>query len=142
MKEIDLVGPCGIYCGSCRHYLVLKKKKLKERGFKRGCEGCRIRFKKCAFVRRDCVSLRKKEIEFCYECSDFPCDNISKLDARHKSNYGDKPIENLRVIENIGVKAWIEKQEELYSCPECGGDICIHDEDCYDCGFNYNLHKG
>ena len=30
MADIDLVGPCGVYCGSCRHYLVLKKDQLEK----------------------------------------------------------------------------------------------------------------
>ena len=35
MADIDLIGPCGVYCGSCRHYLVLKKNQLEKRGFKK-----------------------------------------------------------------------------------------------------------
>ena len=141
MADIDLVGPCGVYCGSCRHYLVLKKDQLEKRGFKKGCTGCRIRNKNCAFIRRDCPPLRKNEFDFCYECKNFPCKNLIKLDSRHKTSYGDTPIENLRKIQEIGVKMWIDGQKKLYACPKCGGEICIHDEECFDCGHNYNPHK-
>jgi hypothetical protein len=141
MEAIDLVGPCGIYCGSCRHYLVLKKDLLEKRGLKKGCEGCRIQNKNCSFIKRDCRSLRKKEYEFCIECEDFPCQNLIKLDNRHRRNYGDKPIDNLKKIKKIGLEMWSEEQKNIYACPRCGGEICIHDEECYDCGYKYNPHK-
>ena len=36
---------------------------------------------------------------------------------------------------------WLKEQEALYSCPECGGEICVHDEECYDCGKKHNPNK-
>ena len=74
--ENNLAAPCGLYCGTCRQFLLRKKDLLEERGYKTGCKGCRIRNKKCAFIRRDCPTLRKQEVEFCYECEKFPCQNL------------------------------------------------------------------
>lgn len=141
MDELNLAAPCGVYCGSCRHYLVLKKNQLKERGFKHGCEGCRIRNKRCAFIRKGCAAIRKNKYTFCYECNKFPCADLKKLDTRHRKNYGDSPVGNLKRIKEVGAEKWLSEQARFYRCPKCGGELSVHDDECFDCGFNYNPHK-
>ena len=141
MVDNNLAAPCGIYCGACRQYLVLKKEMLEERGFKIGCKGCRIRNKNCAFIRRNCPKLRKNEIDYCYQCDNIPCQNLKKIDKLYRERYSLSLIENLKRIEEIGDETWLQEQEELYTCPDCGGEICIHDEECYDCGININPNK-
>jgi hypothetical protein len=42
-------------------------------------------------------------------------------------------IENLECVRNIGIKPFLEKQEEKWQCPECGGVICCHNGLCYKC---------
>jgi len=138
MVDRTLAAPCGIYCGACRQYLVAKKDLLEERGFKTGCKGCRIINKNCAFIRRDCPKLRKKEIEFCYECEKFPCQNLKKIDKTYSERYSLSLIDNLYRIEEVGVEKWLQEQEKLYTCPECEGEICVHDSECYDCGNKIN----
>lgn len=137
----DLAAPCGIYCGACRQYLLLKKNLLEERGYKTGCKGCRIRNKKCAFIRRDCALLRNKEISFCYECDEFPCQKLQKIDSQYQEKYYVNLINNLNRIKKIGFEKWLKEQEKLYTCPECGGEICVHDAECYDCGKKINPNK-
>ena len=133
--EINLAAPCGMYCGGCRHYLARTKGMLKERGLKHGCEGCRIRDKNCVWVKKDCALLRKKQIEFCYECKDFPCANLKKLDRRHSLDYKISFIDNLLKIKEVGARQWLDEQGDRLRCPECGGDVCIDDRECYDCGY-------
>jgi hypothetical protein len=139
--EIDIAAPCGLYCGTCRQYLALKKDLLEEKGLKLGCKGCRVRNKKCTFIRRDCPSLLKNKIEFCYECENFPCENLDELSDIYVKRYSVDLVDNLKRMKKIGVKDWLHEQEELYKCPECGGEICIHDMECYDCGLKYNPNK-
>jgi hypothetical protein len=138
MKSNNIAAPCGIYCGTCRAYLALKKELLEEKGLKLGCQGCRIRNKNCTFIRRDCSKLRKKEIEYCYECDDMPCNNLKKLDKIYIDRYSLSLIKNLKRIEEIGENSWLQEKKELYTCPDCGGEICIHDGECYDCGLKIN----
>jgi len=140
MKSEYLVGHCGIYCGACRTYLVLKKDLLKIKGYKRGCKGCILQNKKCAFIVRDCPQLRKKEIEYCFECEKFPCQNLKRMDNIYLTRYNVSLLENLKKIKEVGVNKWVGEQAILYTCPECGGEICIHDSECYDCGYKYNLN--
>ena len=138
MYEKNLAAPCGIYCGACRQYLLWKKDLLEERGYKVGCKGCRIRDKNCAFIRRDCSLLKKKEIEFCFECEVFPCEKLKKIDKHYQEKYFVNMINNLKRIKEIGAKKWLKEQEELYTCPICKGEICVHDAECYDCGNKIN----
>ena len=141
MVDNNLAAPCGIYCGACRQYLVKKKDLLEKRGFKKGCEGCRIRNKNCVFIRRDCPSLRRNELEYCYECNKFPCQNLQKMDHLYQNRYVVNMIDNLKRIKEVGVEEWLEEQKNLYTCPKCQGEICIHDVECYDCGYNYNPNE-
>lgn len=143
--DINLAAPCGIYCGACRQYLTTKKNQFEKRGLKQECKGCRIRNKKCAFIRKQCPSLLKNEIEFCYECDTFPCDNLDKLDNTYRKKYFMSPIENNKRINEVGVAKWLDEQAILYTCPECKGDISVHDAECFDCGIkdcNPNKNKG
>ena len=136
-EEINLAAPCGFYCGTCRHYLARFKGLLKEKGLKAGCEGCRIKDKNCAFIKKDCALIRKKEIDFCFECNNFPCENLIKIDQRHSRDDNIRMIGNLRRIKDIGVKQWLSEQEKEWKCPQCGGNICVEDKECYDCGYKF-----
>lgn len=138
MTSNSLAAPCGIYCGSCRQYLALKKNLLEEKGLKLGCKGCRIRNKNCAFIRRDYSKLKYKEINYCFECVDMPCNNLKKIDDIYMERYSLSLIKNLIRIKEIGEKLWLQEQKKLYTCPECGGEICLHDNECYDCGLKIN----
>ena len=133
-QEINLAGPCGIYCGACRHYLARTKGLLKEKKLKHGCLGCRVQDKKCSWVKRDCALLSKKAVNFCFECGEFPCANLRKLNQRHVRDDDMSIIANLRRIKKIGAEAWLKEQEAEWRCPACGGCICFTDTVCYDCG--------
>ncbi len=141
MFETNLAAPCGMYCGTCRSYLLFKKDLLKERGRKSGCKSCRIRNKNCSFIKKDCALIRKNEIEFCYECEKFPCQQLKNLDKRYREKYFVSLIENLKRNEKIGVEEWLQEQEKLYTCPNCEGEICVHDAECIDCGNKINPNK-
>lgn len=139
--EINLAGPCGFYCGACRHYLARAKGLLKEKNLKHGCKGCRVQDKKCAWIKRDCALLKKGQVTFCFECADFPCDSLKKFDQRHLRDDKLSPVDHLLRIKTIGAEQWLKEQEEEWKCPECGGNLCIMDRECYDCGHKYASSK-
>ena len=132
--EMNLAAPCRMYCGACRHYLARAKGLLEEKGLKHGCKGCRVQDKNCVWVKKDCALLRKRQIGFCFECEVFPCANLKKLDKRHSLDYKISFIDNLLRIKEIGVGEWLDEQGDRWMCPECGGDVCIEERECYDCG--------
>ena len=94
-----------------------------------------------AFIRRDCPKLRKNELEFCFECNNFPCSNLDKLDKTYQKQYQVSLINNLKRNEEIGTEKWLKEQEKLYTCQDCGGQICLNDEECYDCQKKINPNK-
>lgn len=136
-QELNLAGPCGFYCGTCRHYLARSRGRLKEKKLKHGCKGCRVQDKKCAWIKRDCELIRKKQMSFCFECKDFPCDNLKKLDERHRRDDNVSMIENLGRIQKIGPQKWLEEQEAQWKCPKCGGHLCVEDNECFDCWYKF-----
>ena len=138
MSENNLAAPCGIYCGTCRSYLIKKKNLFKEKNRKQGCLGCRIRNKNCTFIKKDCPPIRKNEIEYCYECVKFPCDNLKKIDNIYLNRYNVSPIGNLKRLQEVGLEVWLKEKETLYKCPKCGGEISVHDAECFDCGYKIN----
>ena len=57
-----LIGKCGFYCGACPTFL------------NGNCKGCMEEHEEGDCFSRDCVL--KRGLNFCGECSDFPCDTI------------------------------------------------------------------
>jgi hypothetical protein len=117
-------------CGICIAYFGYRLD-----GDKRAkpCIGCRPSKKNCAFIMKRCKYLPKKEVEFCYECKDFPCGNLRKLDTRYRTRFKMSMIENLEFIKKNGIDKFLTHQKEKYKCHECGGIICVHDGKCYSC---------
>lgn len=133
----DLIAPCGMDCRHCQAFLNYRvaNKPDELHGIKGGCSGCRPRDKKCAFLKQRCELLRKKKIDFCYECPDFPCENLKKLDQRYEKKGWDVSFSgNNQRIKEIGLEKFIKEQDKKWTCKECGGPISIHEKKCYDCG--------
>jgi catechol 2,3-dioxygenase-like lactoylglutathione lyase family enzyme len=127
----DLIAPCGMNCRICIGYFGYtmsgKKRKMK-------CIGCKSREKSCAFLKKYCKKLTKKELEYCYECYDFPCSHLEKIDKGYRERYNMSMIENLEYIRDNGMDKFLKKQEGKYQCLECGGVLCVHNRKCYSCG--------
>jgi len=133
--EIDLIAPCGMNCGVCSSYLAMKND-LKSKGImKTYCVGCRPRGKNCAFLKKKCDLLGNGRVQYCYECSDFPCRRLNHLDERYRTNYRMSMIENLEYIQEHGITSFLEREEAKWQCPDCGGTICCHNGICFSCGL-------
>lgn len=134
----DLIAPCGMNCRICLGYFGYtssgKKRKMK-------CIGCKPRDKSCAFLKKYCKKLTKKEINYCYECTDFPCTHLEKIDEVYRERYNMSMIENLEHIRDNGIDKFLKKQEEKYKCSECGGVICVHNGKCYSCGKQIKIFE-
>jgi hypothetical protein len=125
-----LIAPCGMNCGICVAYFGYTLKGEKR---KRPCEGCRSRDHPCAFIKKRCDKLMAGEIEYCGECTGFPCENLRKLDKRYRERFGMSMIENLKHIQTEDISRFQENEEERWRCPICGRTICIHNRTCYSC---------
>jgi len=126
----ELVAPCGNNCATCVAYFGYTMSGLKR---KMTCPGCRLANKKCAFLKQHCELLDKNEVQFCYECSDYPCTHLLKLQDTYTEKYDVNIIENLNFIRDHGMEKFLNNQEKKFRCPTCGGTICVHTSRCYSC---------
>ena len=132
----ELIAPCGMNCGVCSGYLALKYD-LRSKGIRMPyCTGCRPRDKRCSFLKKRCALLLNSKVKYCYECNDFPCRELSHIDKRYRMYYRMSMLENLESIKKIGIRQFLEKEEEKWKCPECGGVICCHNGICFSCGVS------
>jgi len=113
------IGCCGLHCASCDIYIAstssddsrkadlavkysqIKGKKLSAEDMhcwgcwsnSRNCWGRRCEFRKCA---------NDKGIDFCYQCREFPCQNLLLYYSDHV-----QARENLTQISKLGFEAYI-----------------------------------
>ncbi len=133
----DLIAPCGMNCGVCIGYLRKRKP----------CCGCYEHSANkpkhcihCAIA--GCEELKKTDSGFCYDCIDFPCFRIKRLDKRYRSKYHMSMIENLNYIKHQGLDSFIKNEELRWKCQSCGKGICVHHDECLECGapFDFKYH--
>jgi hypothetical protein len=130
--ETGLIAPCGINCALCAAYLA-REFDLKKQGIlKSYCVGCRPRGKNCALM-KGCDRLKNGLVQYCYECSEYPCTRLKRLDKRYRTNYRMSVIENLDFIRDRGIEKFLSKEEAKWRCPECGGIITCHGGLCFKC---------
>jgi hypothetical protein len=139
--EAILVAPCGMNCAICGNYLAMKNDLKKQGVYKSYCAGCRPRGKNCAFMKKGCVLIGEGRIEFCYQCHDFPCVRLKKLDKRYSTKYHMSMIENLTMIKEKGMEEFLSRENKKWRCPQCGGTICCHNGICYSCGTKELKHR-
>lgn len=133
ITDKNLIAPCGMNCAVCSGYLA-RRYDVKKKGIKMPyCAGCRPRDKKCAFLKKRCRKLMNKKVNFCFECQEFPCQNLEHIDERYRANFHMSEIENLEFIKKNGLKKFMEKEAQKWKCPKCGGLICCHNGLCFNC---------
>lgn len=76
--------------------------------------------------------------EYCYSCGDFPCVVLLHLDKRYRLKYATSAVENLRTIQKIGLSKFARSEIQRWTCPQCGGTLCMHDPECPGCGYRWN----
>ncbi len=122
-ENITLVAPCGIYCGDCPAYLANANPALLEhlvaKGFKREkfpCAGCRPLKGNCPAIESTCETYTcaaKHEINFCFECPEFPCAKLNPAADRADILPHNLKTFNLCYIQNQGLDKWLEKASEI-----------------------------
>ena len=137
----SLIAPCGMNCGICSSYLALKYD-VKQKGIKIPyCAGCRPRGKLCSFLKKRCSLLSKNAIQYCFQCQEFPCDNLIGIDRRYRLLFHMSMVENNVSIKEKGIEAFLKEQDEKWKCPECGEVICCHNGVCFNCGIEILTNK-
>jgi hypothetical protein len=135
MMQTDsvLIAPCGMNCAICSRYLSYIYSLKRSQ-----CIGCRPGNQKCSYLFAKCSGINStiegnSNANFCFECVQYPCKQINRMDARYKTNYQMSVKSNLERIKKIGVKRFMEEQCERYRCSTCDGLISIHNRKCFKC---------
>jgi hypothetical protein len=159
MTEFRYDTYCGLYCGACdimracreggvtgrapqwadlpaRFTGHLPHAEIKCHGCKSddvfaGCNGCPIR--KCA---------RQKGLTgTCADCGKYPCmiwrlfslvAKLRRLD-RKLPHWRIAP-RNLKRMKDAGISRWLEEQQAVWQCPDCGTAFSWYRERCAKCG--------
>ncbi|NIQ05333.1 MAG: DUF3795 domain-containing protein [Candidatus Korarchaeota archaeon] len=145
----NLVGRCGIYCGSCTIYRAYKDSEKLRRLLAEEhncipedirCEGCQTVLrggwegeeewgKKCKIIK----CLEGSGLEFCYDCKKYPeCEKFSEL-AEFYLKKGENLTKNLEQIKHGKIKEWLVEKENKWRCEACGNPISTLPE-CHWCG--------
>jgi hypothetical protein len=129
----ELIAPCGMNCGVCIAHLREKNK----------CSGCRVPDVNKPITRvrckiKTCKIFKNGKAKFCFECENFPCDNLNHLDKRYRTKYKMSMIENLENIKALGIKEFVKNENARWTCSKCSGTICVHKGVCVECGEKIN----
>ncbi len=131
--RLKLIAPCGLNCGVCRAHLRVNKPCPGCRGDDTGkpktCVQCKI---------KTCERLARGTARYCFGCDIFPCATLARLDKRYRTRYGTSAMDNLLSIQKIGVRKFVESETRKWTCPECGGTLCMHEPQCPACGYAWH----
>lgn len=138
---IELIAPCGMYCGICDKYLAYSHQIPRKRGKISHCKGCKPTNKNCSFFKKKCENGKIYKITYCFQCELFPCQIQVKGSQKYKNRYGYSFLESLNAISTNGADWFINETKGKYRCEKCGDTICVHNQKCYTCDVNHFLNS-
>lgn len=105
--SVEQHAPCGIFCPKCPGVKFYN------------CKGCRKQkgqikdFPRCKTY--DCVT--SKDLNFCYECEEFPCEKLQPIVNFEIFTPHNSKIYNLLMIRKLGIAEWnkvCQRVSDLY----------------------------
>ncbi len=119
-----VAAPCGIYCGECVMYRAKDNPAILEallaKGYKQEsvpCPGCRAVDGNCPVIKDKCatyVCTIERKVDFCFECSDFPCANLNPAADMASTIPHNLKIFNLCFIKEQGLGKWLEQASDIH----------------------------
>ena len=119
MDYRNLTSPCGLDCFNCPMYLANNDAELRRTlaarlnitADKAVCHGCRNTAGTVAAIGRNepCYIYRciqEKELDFCHECADFPCDYLHPYADQADRRPHNTKVFNLCLIKKLGLDKW------------------------------------
>ena len=132
MFKADMVAPCGLDCNICAQALM-------ETNPCQGCNGPDDH--KPAFCAKHCEIIlcrkrRENGYQYCDECPDYPCVDVMEKEDRYTTQYPhrESPLENLKMIREKGMDAFLAYERQHWTCPDCGSPFSVHHKTCHTCG--------
>ncbi len=129
--KAELIAPCGMNCAICMGHL------LRDENICPGCRGDDVNKPgncvRCVIA--NCDYLENSKSKYCSDkCEKFPCARLRSLDKRYRTKYDMSMLENLKHIEELGIRAFVRNEKVRWTCALCGGLICVHRGSCSNCG--------
>jgi len=85
------------------------------------------------FFKKRCNLLLNNKIKYCFQCKDFPCERLQRLDKRYRTYYRMSMIDNLKFIKKNGISKFLREEKKKWKCKKCGELICCHNGLCFKC---------
>ena len=113
MSDCTSVGACGLYCGSCPHYLARSHPELMARLAKTfncreeevACNGCRELTKACwGYHCKIRLCAENRGYAYCTQCPQLPCQKLKRLSA----GYWDMPLQQLQELKGMGELSFLK----------------------------------
>jgi hypothetical protein len=125
-KQTGLAAPCGIHCGMCPLNRALSDEKLRDAlaqrmnvpAEKATCKGCRVVVGHCPVIGEQCATYicsQEKGVEFCCDCSEFPCTKLMPCSDRADVLPHNIKIYSLILRKNRGDEIWNRLIDQIYS---------------------------
>ncbi|MHB8084730.1 MAG: DUF3795 domain-containing protein [Dehalococcoidia bacterium] len=121
-----LEAPCGIHCGLCPLHLAITDEALRKRLADRlnmptdkvVCPGCRAVDGFCPVIPEQCATwlcVKKKGVEFCCECADFPCIKLAPCADKAPLRPHNIKVYSLTLRKMKGAYEWSKAIGEIYN---------------------------
>ena len=142
MKKTALAGRCGIYCGACDFHIAIKHPEIKQDLSNTisvdakdiHCTGCgELDEHSWGIGCKTAICCDNHKVEFCFECKEFPCEELHKM-VKDPYPHHHSAIKELLRMKEVGVDKWLEEQEKRWSCEECGEPFSWYWKNCLKCG--------
>lgn len=131
MFSEDMIAPCGLDCSICSQAQIEKNP----------CPGCNgpnkdkpeFCAKRCGIIL--CQQRKENGYMYCDECPDYPCEDVMEKETRYASRYPlrESPLENLRMIREMGMEAFLKQERQQWTCEKCGHPVSVHTGVCSGC---------
>lgn len=132
---LEAIGPCGIDCINCPMHEKNITEDLKKRVAamigadpeEMICQGCRSD-KRAAICPADCATLtcsREKDVDFCFECPDFPCEKLQPASDRADKLPHNLKVYNLCRMKRKGFEKWLQEDAQPTSARYYKGKMII-----------------
>ena len=110
-----MLSPCALFCDTCSIHLrtdeelaYWKEQKVDLDTIR--CDGCRSSLEGNHWSAH-CLILvccvYKKELAYCEECDEFPCEKLKKWSAEYKHHA--EAVQRLKEMKKQGVVKWLEE---------------------------------
>ncbi|MCK4347725.1 MAG: DUF3795 domain-containing protein [Thermoplasmatales archaeon] len=105
IKQYPTIGCCGLDCGLCPRYYTVGTSRCP------GCCGPDFWQKHPGSPILNCC-VKRKGLEFCSDCSEFPCSKFKDVDKYDSFLTHQKMVSNLNFIKKYGIKKFIDQQNK------------------------------